>query len=97
MYSRYIPGPDGVYQRKNMERAPAAQDLRAPPSPPVPTPGAITASRSPAGLKQRLSARLPGKMELGDVLVLLIALLLLIDAEEDLQPILITAAAFFFL
>lgn len=51
----------------------------------------------PPGLKQKLSSVLPGSLDLGDVLVLLIALLLLIDAEEDLQTILITAAAFFLL
>ena len=49
------------------------------------------------GVKQRLNALLPGNMELGDVLVLLIALLLLIDGEEDTQTLLIAMAAFFLL
>lgn len=49
----------------------------------------------PPSLKNRLAKLLPKGMELGDVLVLLIALLLLIESEEDMQTILITAAAFF--
>ena len=45
----------------------------------------------------RLNTLLPGNLELGDVLVLLIALLLLIDGEEDAQTLLIAMAAFFLL
>ena len=79
MYSRFTPGPDGVYHRR---------PIAVPPPPDLP----------PAlNLKQRLNALLPGKLELGDVLVLLIALLLLIDGEEDAQTLLIAMAAFFLL
>ena len=49
----------------------------------------------PVSLKQRIRSILPGDLDLGDVLVLLIALLLMIDEEADLQTILIAAAAFF--
>ena len=90
MYSRYTPGPDGAYRRQNLAQPTAPAPIRA--SPPAPVP-----DTPPPGLKQKLSSVLPGSLDLGDVLVLLIALLLLIDAEEDLQTILITAAAFFLL
>ena len=86
MYSRYIPGPDGVYRRQRME--PAAQPL------PPPQAQAVVSSHD---IKQQLRERLPGNLELGDLLVLLIALLLLIDEDADLQTVLLTAAAFFFL
>ena len=94
MYSRFTPGPDGVYRRQSIASPPAppqeppqTPQISAPPAPPAPTPS----------LKQRISALLPGDLDVGDVLVLLVGILLLIDAEEDLQTILITLAAFFFL
>ena len=87
MYSRFTPGPDGVYQRRQVSAPP--------PVPPVPAESVLPPQ--PPSLKQRLNARLPGSFELGDVLVLLIALLLLIDAEEDMQTVLIALAAFFLL
>ena len=87
MYSRFTPGPDGTYQRRQIEEA--APRPEPPPLPPAPL--------RQHGLRRQLNDLLPGNLELGDILVLLIALLLLIDAEEDLQTILIAAAAFFFL
>ena len=88
MYSRFTPGPDGVYQRRSVAVPPPPEPPRVPePVKPVPSPS----------LKQRLNTLLPGNLELGDVLVLLIALLLLIDGEEDTQTLLIAMAAFFLL
>ena len=87
MYSRFTPGPNGVFQRRQVEEA--APHPEPPPMAPVPV--------RQQGLRRQLNDLLPGSMELGDLLVLLIALLLLIDAEEDLQTILIAAAAFFLL
>ena len=89
MYSRFIPGPDGVYQRRRMDAPP-------PPAPPA-APEQLQPVQQASGLKQRLNALLPGDLELGDVLVVLIALLLLIDGEEDTQTLLIAMAAFFLL
>ena len=91
MYSRFTPGPDGVYHRHSV-----AQNPEPPPLPPeTQAIRHVPAAVPEPSVSQRLSARLPGNMELGDLLVLLIALLLLIDAEEDFQTILLTAAAFF--
>ncbi len=88
MYSRFTPGPNGVYQRKQI---PTAKPVSPPP------PAASPPKQEPLSLKQRIRELLPKGLELGDVLVILIALLLLIDGEEDMQTILITAAAFLFL
>ena len=90
MYSRFTPGPDGVYHRRPIAVPPPPEAPAAPEPPPPDRPPALN-------LKQRLNALLPGKLELGDVLVLLIALLLLIDGEEDAQTLLIAMAAFFLL
>ncbi len=93
MYSRYTPGPDGAYRRQSILNPPA------PVQPPPEEPKSLAPARAaaPVSLKQRLGNLLPGDMELGDLLVLLVAVLLLIDAEEDLQTVLITLAAFFLL
>lgn len=90
MYSRFTLGPDGSYQRKQVPG----------PSSPAPKPEAppnLPAKSEPAAatLRSRLTQLLPQELELGDVLVLLVTLLLLVDAEEDFQSILITAAAYF--
>jgi len=111
MYSRFTPGPDGVYRRRQVSAAsaPAGEMSPAPlQNPPKASPPQIVPPAPPCGsapspkpmqpsLKNRLTKLLPKGMELGDVLVLLIALLLLIESEEDMQTILITAAAFFLL
>ena len=88
MYSRFTPGPNGVYQRKQISTAKAV----SPPPPAVPQP-----KQEQLSLKQRIKELLPKGLELGDVLVVLIALLLILDGEEDMQTILITAAAFLFM
>ncbi len=101
MYSRFTPGPDGSYQRKQVGSAkappkPSTKSKEPSPAPPPPSPP-VKVTNPPASLRSRLTQLLPQEMELGDVLVLLISLLLLVDAEEDFQTILITAAAFFLL
>lgn len=93
MYSRFTPGPDGSYQRRQVP----TQRPSAPPAP-KPTPSVETElAKNQPDLRARLRQLLPQELELGDVLVLLVALLLLVDAEEDYQSILITLAAFFLL
>lgn len=97
MYSRFTPGPDGTYQRKQVN----TPKPKPPAKPPEPTkalaPPPHKAEAPQPNLWARLTQLLPQELELGDVLVLLISLLLLVDAEEDFQTVLITAAAFFLL
>lgn len=88
MYSRFTPGPNGVYQRQQI---PTAKAVSPPPQ------AIMQPKQEQLSLKQRIRELLPKGLELGDVLVVLIALLLLLDNEEDMQTILITAAAFLFL
>lgn len=92
MYTRFTPGPDGTYQRRAVESPVPAGRTEAQPAP-TPQP------QKPAApdLRTRLTKLLPQELELGDVLVLLISLLLLVESEEDFQGILITAAAYFLL
>lgn len=111
MYSRFTPGPDGVYRRRQVSAASAPTGGMAsalPPNPPKASPpknivppqpcgGAPSPKPMPPSLKNRLMRLLPKGMELGDLLVLLIAVVLLIESDEDMQTILITVAAFFLL
>lgn len=92
MYSRFTPMPDGSYQRRQV-----GAQKPASPAKQLTTPAEAKPSQPQNDLRTRLRQLLPQEMELGDVLVLLVALLLLVDAEEDYQTVLITLAAFFLL
>ena len=103
MYNRYIPTPDGCYERTIMDEA--AENAAAPAYPrPVSVPAAgdtvpsaacpetapVPSEACPGGF------RLP-KLETGDWLVLLILLLLLTDGDGvDLPCLLVAAAVFLF-
>ena len=86
MYNRYIPGSNGVYERHTVPERMQDQNNMTIPVTTVP------ASKPPVQSIQRANP------DTGDLLLLCILLLILIDSEpEDLTGILITAAAFFFL
>ena len=88
MYNRYIPGSDGNYR---CERVPSPADQIPAP---VITPTAQSdpvASCAPGGLTRSF-----GKIETGDLLVLAILALLLLDGEGDQLIVLIAAIAFLF-
>ena len=88
MYNRYIPGTNGIYHCEQMEEK--QQDLPCPPSPQCHT---CTHTAEPAACARQTDCS--GGFDLGDILLLCIVLLLLLDAEQDdLLPLLITAAAF---
>lgn len=93
MYNRYIPGQDGAYRRECVEEPCPSPPSRIPSAPqdcaqePPPHP------RPEAEKQQSLLG-----MDLGDLLLLCILFLILLDSEdEDPLPLLITAAAFFLL
>ena len=94
MYNRYIPGQDGAYRRERVEE----------PYPPQPTPRMPVASPQdcaqeppPAPPEAEKQQSLWG-MDLGDLLLLCILFLILLESQdEDPLPLLITAAAFFLL
>lgn len=95
MYNRYIPGANGVYECHSVPEPEHKQIQDA------------TLKRSPSENRtdERPESNLvqcPKKqnqsMDLGDMLILCIILLLLIDCDqEDISSILVTAAAFLFL
>jgi hypothetical protein len=85
MYNRYIPGADGSYRCERIQ------------TPPEPQPEAITCTPETSSNNQPVhSCRSFGKIETGDLLVLAILALLLLDGEGDQLIVLIAAIAFLF-
>ena len=93
MYNRYIPGSDGNYRR---ERVPSpTDDIPAPAAPPNVISEPVSAGNDCAPGTGGLG-RSFGKIETGDLLVLAILALLLLDGEGDQLIVLIAAIAFLF-
>lgn len=97
MYNRYIPGADGSYQcqivPEPVREAPHAPEPACPPAQEAPCPEPAAPCRTGRKQQQTLFG-----MDLGDLLLLAVIGLLLLDAEEEeTLPLLLTAAAFLFL
>lgn len=99
MYNRYVPAEGGGYVRQSMPEEPPLQEEptfhipceEPPPNDPPPP---------KKGILSHLKNLLPQSLDTGDLLVLIVVLLLLLEKDEDnedLLPVLITAAAFLFL
>lgn len=93
MYNRYIPGTNGIYERRSVQE------------PSKPTEKQIAAQETNANIFQQntdngkccMKKQLSSGIDLGDILVLCIILLLLLDSDEDdIFPLLITAIVFLF-
>lgn len=94
VYNRYIPGTDGRFQRMTV----VPPELPQPPLPPE-MPCAVPAEQADAPCagqgKHLLRGLLPTGFDTGDLLILAILLLLLIDGDEDdTLSVLLTFAAF---
>ena len=94
VYNRYIPQPDGTYLRMDVQpqqTTAAPQSTQAPPcAPPAPP------CEQPGG--GFLSRLLPRGTDTGDLLVIAILLLLLVDSDtDDPLPVILTLAAFILL
>lgn len=94
MYNRYIPGSNGIYERKTVitpqEAKSECQEVQ---------PVSTTASCVEAPAHQTNCCRkfLPQGLDVGDILLLCIILLLMVDSEEeDALPLLIAAAVLLF-
>lgn len=90
MYNRYIPGTNGVYKKHSIHI----------PDPVPETEHTEVAKPCEPERHKTCSQQTwePRGWELGDVLLLCIAALLLIDSEDgDILPIVIAAAAYLFL
>lgn len=89
MYNRYIPGSNGIYKRQSISvpepeynaRTEAASENVHPPEP---------------ACKPEPTQHHKG-MDLGDLLLICIVVLILLDSEEDVTPIIIAIAAYLFL
>ena len=88
MYNRYIPGSNGIYQRHSVE---------VPDNPAhCVIPGAHKETEEHHKEKQTWS-NVQG-LDLGDMLLICIVVLMLLDSEDgDILPILVSVAAFLFL
>lgn len=92
MYNRYVPGHDGVYSR---------QTVAEPEKPCSVQENTYTVCKEKPEIAQQHRRPFQNRSEgldLGDLLLLCIVILLLIDCEEeDSIPLMIMAAAFLFL
>lgn len=95
MYNRYIPGADGSYQCQTVAEPIREAPCRQNPSPPAQDcPVQDPAPPRPVRQQQQTLFGL----DLGDLLLLAVILLLLLDADEgEMLPLLLTAAAFLLL
>ena len=106
MYNRYIPQPDGSYQRRRMEEPRRAHDhltpLQEPPcpppqpntppcTPPPPQPPACPQTSSGNFLRQLL----PRDFDTGDLMVIILLLLIAGDCETERSNALLTLALYF--
>lgn len=102
MYNRYVPQPDGSFQRNRMQeqgRSKAPQPQPAPPPPaqpyePPPTPKKPTQS---FGIGEFFRGLLPQGLDTADLLIILLILLMAADCEEDRNDALLTLALYFFM
>jgi len=93
LYNRYIPGSNGVYERRSVYEPKENPEQCS--SPQNKTPEEAPCIRHAHPRKSPLGGL---SLDTGDLLLLCIVLLLLIDSDgEDFLPLLITAAAFLFM
>lgn len=106
MYNRYIPQPDGTYQRKRVEEPRREPDRPAPPPPPedpcpppkpepapsCPPPQQPWARQKATGFLQQL---LPRDFDTGDLIVIVLLLLIAGDCEQEQSNALLTLALYF--
>lgn len=93
MYNRYVPGHDGTYHRKTViEPDPVLCDKN---NERIQSPEACTSARNQQQLPCRNASE---SFDLGDLLLVCIVLLLLLDCdEEDGLSLIVMAAAFLLL
>lgn len=105
MYNRYIPQPDGSFQRSHVPEKrpqppphspPPPPPKPEPPGPPPPPPQHAPPPKPPehgsiSGFLQNL---LPANFDTGDLIVVLLLLLLAGDCEEDRSTALLTLALY---
>lgn len=105
MYNRYVPQPDGSYQKnrvKEQERH-APKPPNPPAAPPCPPPPCDPApqwppiSKGATGAFDFLRRLLPKGLDTGDLLVIVLLLLMAGDCESEQNTALLTLALYLFL
>ena len=93
MYIRYIPGADGSYQCH-----PVVEPFQEPSPPAEPEPCPAQEAPPPCPAREQKQQQTLFGLDQGDLLLLAVIWLLLLDAEEnEVLPLLLTAAAFLLL
>ena len=105
MYNRYIPQPDGSYQRRRMEEPRREPTPPTPPpeppcppqpdTPPCPPPQPQPPACPPAGAGSFLRQLLPRDFDTGDLMVVILLLLIAGDCEKERSSALLTLALYF--
>ena len=110
MYNRYIPQPDGTYQKNRISDpprpAPIPPEIPAPPPcqetpppppcpPPEPKPALAPPCRQNLGADTFLRQLLPKDFDTGDLMVVLLLLLMAGDCPEDKNNAILTLALYF--
>lgn len=107
MYNRYIPQPDGSYQRnrmpdpsKNHKQQPCRQSQPPcspqPPEKPQHHDSFPPAGRHPDSILGIFRNLLPKNIDTGDLIIVLLLLLISNDCEKDRNHALLTLALYFF-
>lgn len=108
MYNRYIPQPDGTYQRRRVEE-PRRDPPPRPAPPPPPEPVSSSPQPEPApycpppsqphGQQQKspgfLQQLLPRDFDVGDLMVIALLLLIAGECEQERGNALLTLALYF--
>lgn len=106
MYNRYIPQPDGSYQRKRMEEPRRDPPKPTPPPqepvcpPPQPEPGSLCPPTPQPHCRQQnspgfLQQLLPQDFDMGDLMVIVLLLLIAGECEQERSNALLTLALYF--
>lgn len=97
MYNRYIPKPDGTYQKNRIqtqERKPPVQEQICAPQPECRDTQSNKQIQSAGSFLRQL---LPKNLDTGDLLIIVLLLLLAGDCEESKNTWLLTLALYLFL
>lgn len=105
MYNRYIPQPDGSYQRSHVpdKRPPQPPHRPSPPPMPEPFPPPPPHHGPPPKMPEHgsvsgfLKNLLPPDFDTGDLIVVLLLLLLAGDCEEDRSSAMLTLILYLFM
>ncbi len=95
MYNRYIPGSNGVYERRTVHEHQSKSEQCSLPTSTEPPEEQVCCSPAVQAKRRNFGGL---SLDTGDLLLLCIVLLLMIDSDgDDLLPLLITAAALLFM